>query len=775
MASLRFPFLFSQPHKTPSSATSDAPSRSFSTVAVALASGGSALAAAGAIIAITQSPKNPFLENAMNFLLSNFSPNKNHSSPLWGSVSLADNSAPVTESRAGMAFPSILKDTQRLLGIGLRKKAVFGLKNIDVYAYGVYADDVDVKKCLAEKHGRHSVSELQQKEELRNHLMENDIRMTVRLQIVYGRLSINSVRSAFEESVGSRLHKFGGYDNKELLQRFTSQFKDEIKLPRGSIIELSRDHDYILHTTIDGKEVGSIQSKLLCRSILDLYIGDESFDHKANEDVESNLASLLHNTTVIGGTVYNVGDSGSWNGDNVDFHMRASSRTFQVYLGEQQRVLCPQNCLLSSYDAFRVMFDGGYRDLLRAADQYLLKGLKHLCEYAIAQVSAGDLSVLGEDLCQVSPDNFLSSFPGLLLNSAGLTLAGGRSLSCRNNQPPAAISSANPPSLSSTIQVVGWKGAGGSGSQNSKLFNSFEDIQEEYDWNDLETDLYHWTKTLRPVQWYPGHIAKTEKELKEQLKLMDVVIEVRDARIPVSTSHPQMDSWLGNRKRILVLNREDMISTADRNAWATYYANQGIKVVFSNGQLGMGALKLGRLAKALAGTVNIKRKAKGLLPRPVRAGVVGYPNVGKSSLVNRLLKRRMCAAAPRPGVTRELKWVRFGKDLELLDSPGIIPMRISDQTAAIKLAICDDIGERSYDAADVAAILVQMLSRLPTVGNKALCDRYKIEADGRCGKIFVQKLAVQLFNADNNQAAFRILQDFRKGKFGWIALERPPK
>ncbi|PHT80452.1 DAR GTPase 3, chloroplastic [Capsicum annuum] len=323
--------------------------------------------------------------------------------------------------------------------------------------------------------------------------------------------------------------------------------------------------------------------------------------------------------------------------------------------------------------------------------------------------------------------------------------------------------------------AVGWKGAGGSGNENSKLFNACEGIQEEYDWNDLETELYRWTKTLRPVQWYPGHIAKTEKELKEQLKLMDVVIEVRDARIPMSTSHPQMDSWLGNRKRILVLNREDMISTADRNAWASYYANQGIKVVFSNGQLGMGALKLGRLAKALAGTVNVKRKAKGLLPRPVRAGVVGYPNVGKSSLVNRLLKRRMCPAAPRPGVTRELKWVRFGKDLELLDSPGIIPMRISDQTAAIKLAICDDIGERSYDALDVAAILVQMLSRLPTVGNKALCDRYKIEADGCCGKIFVQKLAVQLFNADNNQAAFRILQDFRKGKFGWIALERPPR
>ncbi|URE28117.1 Myb-like DNA-binding domain [Musa troglodytarum] len=288
---------------------------------------------------------------------------------------------------------------------------------------------------------------------------------------------------------------------------------------------------------------------------------------------------------------------------------------------------------------------------------------------------------------------------------------------------------------------------------------------QEIDWENLEADLYHWTRPLRPVQWYPGHIAKTEKELKEQLKLMDVVIEVRDARIPMATSHPQMDSWLGTRKKILVLNREDMISAADRNAWATFFARQGIK----------GTMKLGRLAKSLAVSVNTKRRAKGLLPRPVRAGIVGYPNVGKSSVINRLLKRRMCPAAPRPGVTRELKWVRFGKDLELLDSPGILPMRISDQAAAIKLAICDDIGERSYDAADVAAILVQMLTRLPEVGSETLCKRYRIDLHDQCGKTFLQKLALQLFNGDVSQAAFRILSDFRKGKFGWVALERPPR
>ncbi|OIT05603.1 fatty-acid-binding protein 1 [Nicotiana attenuata] len=133
MASLRFPFLFSQPQKPPCSTIANASSCSFSTAVVA---GGSVVAAAGAIIAITQSPKNPFFENAMNFLLSNFSPSKNHSSPLWGSVSLAENSAPVTESRTGMSFPSILKESQRLLGIGVRKKAIFGLKNIDDYAFG---------------------------------------------------------------------------------------------------------------------------------------------------------------------------------------------------------------------------------------------------------------------------------------------------------------------------------------------------------------------------------------------------------------------------------------------------------------------------------------------------------------------------------------------------------------------------------------------------------------------------------------------------------------
>ncbi|XP_050237609.1 DAR GTPase 3, chloroplastic [Mercurialis annua] len=330
-------------------------------------------------------------------------------------------------------------------------------------------------------------------------------------------------------------------------------------------------------------------------------------------------------------------------------------------------------------------------------------------------------------------------------------------------------------SQSSTIQVVSVGGKVPTFHANENGNDNSCSVLADMDWIDLETDLHYWTRQLRPIQWYPGHIAKTEKELKEQIKLMDVVIEVRDARIPLSTTHPQIDSWIGNRKRILVLNREDMISKADRNAWSNYFARQGIRTVFANGQLGMGAMKLSRLAKSLAESVNIKRRAKGLLPRAVRAGVIGYPNVGKSSLINRLLKRRKCEAASRPGVTRVLKWARFGDELELLDSPGMLPMRINDQSAAIKLAICDDIGERSYDVTDVATILVQMLTRIPSVGSQALHSRYKIDVDGQIGRTFIQKLAVHLFNGDTHQAAFRILTDFRRGKFGWVALERPPR
>jgi hypothetical protein len=158
----------------------------------------------------------------------------------------------------------------------------------------VYADDHDLRQ-LREKYQKLPVSQLKENAELINDALERDIRMTVRLQIVYGRLSIRSVRSAFEKSVGSRLLKFGGSDTHELLQSFVSLFKDEYKLPKGSVIELSRESSHVLKISIEGEELGSIQSKLLCKSILDLYIGDDPFDKNAKESVQENMASILKN------------------------------------------------------------------------------------------------------------------------------------------------------------------------------------------------------------------------------------------------------------------------------------------------------------------------------------------------------------------------------------------------------------------------------------------------------------------------------------------------
>ncbi|CAL5062085.1 unnamed protein product [Urochloa decumbens] len=221
-------------------------------------------------------------------------PHPTPSAPLWASLSLTDGAGPGSvEPRTGVAFPTEASTGRRLLGVGLRKTSVLGLKSIDVYAFGVYADGNDLKQHLKEKYGKFSASELKENAELVDDVLQQDIQMTVKLQIVYGRLSIRSVRSAFEKSVGSRLQKFGGQDTKELLQSFVAVFKDEYKLPKGSVIELSRESNHVLKIIIGGEEVGSIQSKLLCRSILDLYIGDDPFDRNAKDNVQENIASIL--------------------------------------------------------------------------------------------------------------------------------------------------------------------------------------------------------------------------------------------------------------------------------------------------------------------------------------------------------------------------------------------------------------------------------------------------------------------------------------------------
>ncbi len=284
---------------------------------------------------------------------------------------------------------------------------------------------------------------------------------------------------------------------------------------------------------------------------------------------------------------------------------------------------------------------------------------------------------------------------------------------------------------------------------------------------------------LNLIQWYPGHIAKAERALKEQLKRVDVVLEVRDARIPLATDHPQLASWVGDKERVLVVNRLDMISPQVRSVWQDWFRRQGEKPYFTDAQHGKGVTAVAQAAQAAGFKVNERRRDRGMLPRAVRAVVIGFPNVGKSALINRLLGRRVVESAARPGVTRQLRWVRISRDLELLDAPGIIPVKLEDQDAALKLAICDDIGESAYDNQLVAAALIDMIGYFAATASElfpkeVLRSRYDLAPEELAGGVYLHALAEHRYQGDVERAARHLMTDFRKGLLGSIPLELPP-
>lgn len=276
------------------------------------------------------------------------------------------------------------------------------------------------------------------------------------------------------------------------------------------------------------------------------------------------------------------------------------------------------------------------------------------------------------------------------------------------------------------------------------------------------------------IQWYPGHISKAERQLKEQIKKVDVVLEVRDARIPLASHHPQVKEWIGEKPRILILNREDMITDALRDEWRTWFRSRGEIPYFTNAKDGNGVKAIQKASQSAGVAVNERRHNRGMLPRPVRAVVIGFPNVGKSALINRLLKRKMVASARKAGVTRQLQWVRISDEIELLDAPGIIPLKLENQDDALKLAICEDIGDAAYNNQEVAQAFVELLVNLGT--ESVLHSRYGLNLNplDMTGEEFIIKLAEFKYNNDLERVARQLLQDFRKGYLGAVSLEYPP-
>ena len=275
-----------------------------------------------------------------------------------------------------------------------------------------------------------------------------------------------------------------------------------------------------------------------------------------------------------------------------------------------------------------------------------------------------------------------------------------------------------------------------------------------------------------PIQWYPGHIAKAEKQLKEQLKKVDVVLEVLDARIPLASHHPQIDSWIGNKPRIVVLNRMDMIPESTIGDWSTWFKLQEKQPYFTNAKQGKGIKEIKSAAQKTGGAMNQRRRDRGMRPRPVRAVVIGFPNVGKSALINRLVGKKIVVSERRAGVTRQLRWVKISKEIELLDAPGVIPWRLENQQDAVKLAVCEDIGEASYDNQVVAAEAINLLIELGY--SDTIANRFNLDPTGMTGEAFIQAAGDRFHKGDKERVARQILYDFRTGNMGRIPLELPP-
>jgi ribosome biogenesis GTPase A len=285
------------------------------------------------------------------------------------------------------------------------------------------------------------------------------------------------------------------------------------------------------------------------------------------------------------------------------------------------------------------------------------------------------------------------------------------------------------------------------------------------------------------IQWYPGHIAKAEKALHEALAKVDLVIEVRDARIPLATGHPRLQRWISGKQHLLVLNRRDMVPTAAQQLWSDWFRGQGQVVWWCDARSGTGVKQLQQAAIRAGEALNARRAGRGMRPRAVRALMLGFPNVGKSALINRLVRQKVVESARRAGVTRSLRWVRLGQELDLLDAPGVLPPRLDDQQAALRLALCDDIGQAAYDqeAAALAFLaLLALLQSTPEAGASVglLEQRYGIPlADLPSGgpdcEGWLMAAAERHTSGDSLRMATKLLDDFRCSRLGAVALELP--
>lgn len=276
-------------------------------------------------------------------------------------------------------------------------------------------------------------------------------------------------------------------------------------------------------------------------------------------------------------------------------------------------------------------------------------------------------------------------------------------------------------------------------------------------------------------QWYPGHMTKAKRMMQENIKLIDLVIELVDARIPMSSRNPEIDELGKNKARLILLNKSDLAEERLTEAWAEYFKGKGYSVMKVNSRKGGGVKSIyGVIQEACKEKIERDRK-RGILNRPVRAMVVGIPNVGKSTFINALAGKACTKTGNKPGVTKGKQWIRLNKNVELLDTPGILWPKFEDQLVGLRLALIGSIKDEILNVEELAMELSgYLVEKYPGI----LASKYAIEeSDDKyaCLKGIAQSRHCLLKGneLDTEKAARLLLDDFRNGRIGKITLETP--
>lgn len=280
------------------------------------------------------------------------------------------------------------------------------------------------------------------------------------------------------------------------------------------------------------------------------------------------------------------------------------------------------------------------------------------------------------------------------------------------------------------------------------------------------------------VQWYPGHMTKAKRMMQENIKLVDLVIELVDARVPLSSRNPDLDELGKNKARIILLNKSDLADERQNEAWSRYFIEKGFHVVKINAKSGAGVKSITGVVQEACKEKIERDRRRGILNRPVRAMVVGIPNVGKSTFINSFAGRACAKTGNKPGVTKGAQWVRLSKQLELLDTPGILWPKFEDPSVGVKLAMIGSIRDEILNSEELALKLIEFLQ---SSYEGTLAGRYGLtEAEEKKDRLQVldgiaksRGCLLKGQELDYPKAAGILLDDFRSGKLGRITLEMP--